>query len=78
LFADYRKAHKDRPVLTTHMFRKRAFTLAWQAGVDPRRAAIAYGCNVDTLMRHYVYMDEQAVTDDVFAVINGRQNAAAQ
>lgn len=70
LFADYRNAHRDRPVLTSHMFRKRAFTLAWQAGVDPRRAAIAYGCNVDTLMSHYVHMDEQAVTDDVFAAVN--------
>jgi integrase len=71
LFADYRKAHKDRPLLTTHMFRKRAFTMAWNAGIDPRRAAIAYGCNVDTLMRHYVSMDEQQVTDDVFAQMNG-------
>lgn len=31
LFADYRKAFPDRPPLTTHMFRKRAFTLAGQA-----------------------------------------------
>jgi len=66
LFADYR-AHPKRPVLTTHMFRKRAFTLAWEAGIDMRKASIAYGCNVDTMMRHYVAMDEQAVTDDVFA-----------
>jgi integrase len=66
LFADYRKAFQNRPVLTTHMFRKRAFTMAWQAGIDPRRAAIAYGCNVDTLMQHYVLMDEQQVTDEVF------------
>ena len=71
LFADYRKAFQDRPVLTSHMFRKRAFTMAWQAGVDARRASIAYGCNVDTLMRHYVDLDEQAVTDDVFAVMHG-------
>lgn len=67
LFANYQKAHKDRPVLTTHMFRKRAFTLAWQAGIDVRHASIAYGCNVDTLMKHYVALDEQQVTDDVFA-----------
>jgi integrase len=67
LFADYRTANPERPVLTTHMFRKRAFTLAWQAGVDPRRAAIAYGCNVDTLVKHYTLIDEQQVTDDVFA-----------
>lgn len=67
------KAHEDRPTLTTHMFRKRAFTMAWQAGVDPRRASIAYGCNVDTLMRHYVSLDEQQVTNDVFAQMNGRK-----
>jgi hypothetical protein len=67
LFAEYRKAHEDRPVLTTHMFRKRAFTMAWQAGIDVRHASIAYGCNVDTLMKHYIALDEQQVTDDVFA-----------
>ena len=44
-----------------------AFTLAWEAGIDARRASIAYGCNVDTLMVHYISMDEQAVIDDVFA-----------
>jgi integrase len=67
LFSDYRKANPDRAVLTTHMFRKRAFTKAWEAGIDMRQASIAYGCNVDTLMRHYVQLDEQAVTRDVFA-----------
>jgi integrase len=75
LFADYRKAFPDRTVLTTHMFRKRAFTLAWQKGVDARRASIAYGCNVDTLMRHYVSMDEQQVTDDVFELMTGKKKA---
>jgi len=78
LFADYRNAHKDQPTLTTHMFRKRAFTMAWQAGVDPRRAAVAYGCNVDTLMRHYVLLDEQQVTDDVFAQMSGGMDATRQ
>ena len=71
LFADYRKAFPDRPRLTTHMFRKRAFTLAWEKGVDVRHASIAYGCNVDTLMRHYIKLDEQEVTDDVFAKMHG-------
>jgi integrase len=67
LFSDYRKQFPKRPIFTSHMFRKRAFTMAWQAGIDMRQASIAYGCNVDTLMKHYVAMDEQAVTDDVFA-----------
>jgi integrase len=70
LFSDYRKAHPDRSVLTTHMFRKRAFTMAWRKGIDVRHASIAYGCNVDTLMRHYVALDEQQVTDEVFARMN--------
>lgn len=73
LFADYRKANTDRPVLTTHMFRKRAFTKAWQTGIDVRHASIAYGCNVDTLMKHYVALDEQQVTDDVFAKMNEKK-----
>jgi integrase len=71
VFTDYRKAFSDRPRLTSHMFRKRAFTMAWQSGVDVRHASIAYGCNVDTLMKHYVAMDEQAVTDAVFAKMHG-------
>jgi integrase len=78
LFADYRKAHPDRPVLTTHMFRKRAFTLAWQAGIDMRQASIAYGCNVDTLMRHYVQLDEQAVTRAVFAQMHGKKRVGEE
>jgi integrase len=79
LFSDYQAANPDRH-LTSHMFRKRAFTLAWEAGIDMRQASVAYGCNVDTLMKHYVAMDEQAVTDEVFGRMhsnnsqtNGRQ-----
>lgn len=73
LFADYRKAHPDRPRLTSHMFRKRAFTMAWQKGIDVRHASIAYGCNVDTLLKHYVALNEQQVTDDVFEKMHGVQ-----
>jgi len=73
LFADYKKANKDQPNLTTHMFRKRAFTKAWETGIDVRHASIAYGCNVDTLMKHYVALDEQQVTDDVFAKMNEKK-----
>jgi hypothetical protein len=55
------------------MFRKRAFTMAWQNGIDVRHASIAYGCNVDTVMRHYVALDEQQVTDAVFARMHGKK-----
>jgi integrase len=65
LFLDYRAANPDRPAIHSHQLRKRAFTAAWKNNIDPRKAAIAYGCNVDTVMRHYVQLDEQAVTDEV-------------
>jgi integrase len=65
LFIDYGKENPDRPPIHSHQLRKRAFTAAWQNNIDPRKAAIAYGCNVDTVMKHYVLMDEQAVTDEV-------------
>jgi hypothetical protein len=31
----------------------------------------AYGCDMDTLMKHYVAMDEQRVTDALFARMHG-------
>lgn len=38
---------------------------AWEHGIDPRKAPIAIGCNPDTVMKYYVKLDEQAVTDEV-------------
>ena len=69
-FVDHRADQPEEPRLTSHMFRKRAFTRAWQAKIEPRRAAIAIGCNVDTMMKHYVGLDEQEVTDEVFAALS--------
>lgn len=71
LFLDYGKANPDKPKIHSHQLRKRAFTAAWENDIDPRKAAIAYGCNVDTVMKHYVSLDEQAVTDEVTAQLAG-------
>jgi hypothetical protein len=54
LFLDYREAHPDRPAIHSHQLRKRAFTKAYQAGVSEREASIAFGCNPDTMHKHYV------------------------
>jgi integrase len=67
LFIDYRAANPDRPAIHSHQLRKRAFTKAYEAGVSEREAAIAFGCNPDTMRRHYVAIDEQEVTDRVTA-----------
>ncbi len=66
VFADFNADHPNGPYLKSHQLRKRAFTMSWQAKIDPRKAAIAIGCNVDTMMKHYVALDEQATTDEVF------------
>jgi integrase len=71
LFADYRKAHPDRPVLTTHMFRKRAFTKARAAGIPESDLSVAFGCHLDTARKHYIAIDEQEVTDGVFDKLIG-------
>lgn len=72
LFIDYGNANPDRPKIHSHQLRKRAFTAAWDAGIDARRAAIAIGCNPDTVMKHYVKLDEQKVTDQVMGQLAGR------
>jgi hypothetical protein len=71
LFLDYGRAHPDRPKIHSHQLRKRAFTAAWQNNVDPRKAAIAYGCNVETVMKRYVNLDEQAATDEATKQLAG-------
>jgi hypothetical protein len=35
--------------------------------VSEREASIAFRCNPDTMHKHYVVLDEQAVMDKVFA-----------
>ena len=72
LFIDYGKVHPEQPKINSHQLRERAFTAAWENNIDPRKAAIAYGCNVDTVMKHYVCLDEQAVTDEVIQQLVGR------
>ena len=69
IFADYNADHPNAPRLKSHQLRKRAFTASWEKKIDPRKAAIAIGCNVDTMMKHYVALDEQATTDEVFAAL---------
>jgi integrase len=65
LFLDYRAANPDRPAIHSHQLRKRAFTKAYEAGVSEREASIAFGCNPDTMHRHYIALNEQEITDRV-------------
>ena len=71
LFADYRKASPDRPPDDAHVPQAGVHDGLGDGDRRPAGASIAYGCNVDTLVQHYVALDEQAVTDDVFAQLHG-------
>jgi integrase len=75
LFIDYGKANPEKPKIHSHQLRKRAFTAAWESGIDPRKAAIAIGCNPDTVMKHYVRLDEQEVTDEVMTQLSSKLSA---
>lgn len=71
LFADFNDDHPDQPRFTSHQFRKRAFTVAKLAGVDSRDAAIAFGCNPDTMAKHYVGVDETQIAATVAKKLAG-------
>lgn len=73
VFADYNADRPGEPKLTSHQFRKLAFTRAWEAGIDPRKASIALACNIETMMNHYVRLNEQDVTDEVFGKLTPTQ-----
>lgn len=66
---DYCKSHPDVERFSAHAFRKRAMTEAWRLGIQPEKAAIAFGCNVKTMMAHYIAMDEVATADEVLSAV---------
>jgi len=66
---DYCKSYPGAKRFSAHAFRKRAMTEAWRLGIHPEKAAIAFGCNVKTMMTHYVAMDEIATADEVLTAI---------
>ena len=54
-----------------HHFRATAMSRAKTIGVSYDDASTAFGCNPETMRKHYVAIDEQAVSDDVFDRLHG-------
>jgi hypothetical protein len=65
----YCKTNADVKPFSAHAFRKRAMTEAWRRHIPPENAAIAFGCNVRTMMAHYVLLDEAVTSDEVFTTM---------
>lgn len=70
----YNKENENTPgfvPFTAHNFRDTAMTKAWDAGIDLDRAAVAYGCNRETMKKHYIRKNALAIADQVFEKIFG-------
>lgn len=46
------------------------------SGIHFEDAAVAFGCNPDTMRKHYLELDEVAVTDRVMEAIQGNGKKA--
>ena len=57
----------------THNFRDTAMTRAWDANISVDKAAIALGCHLETMKKHYVVNDRMAISDDVLKRIQGQR-----
>ena len=68
---EFRKAHAEIPRFKLHNFRGTAMSRAKEAGASYDEAAIAFGCHVETMRRHYVKLDETAISDAVMDRIQG-------
>jgi site-specific recombinase XerD len=63
LMQDYQKATgKD---LSSHDFRKAAFTRAAEEDIHPKRAAVAFDVTAETMMRYYTATEKKQTADEV-------------
>jgi site-specific recombinase XerD len=70
--ADYNAAHPEQRRIKAHDFRRKAMTEAWKLGIPLEKAAIAFGCNPNTMRAHYIALDETEVADEVLRAIAER------
>ena len=61
----YFKTHPEAQRFKLHNFRGTAMSKAKMAGVSYEDAAIAFGCNPNTMREHYLALEEIAISDRV-------------
>jgi hypothetical protein len=77
---EYNRENEGKPGFrrfTAHNFRDTAMTRAWDCDIDLDKAAIAFGCNRETMKKHYIRKDQLAIADAVFEQVNGMSNGTA-
>ena len=66
---EYLKAHPKVKKFKLHNFRGTAMSRARMAGVSYDDAAVAFGCNPQTMRQHYIALDEVEISDRVMEKI---------
>jgi len=65
LFQDYQQeTGKD---LSSHDFRKAAFTRAAEADIHPKRAAVAFDVRAETMLKYYTATEKKRTADEVLS-----------
>jgi integrase len=70
LMRDYQKqTGKD---LSSHDFRKAAFTRAAEADIHPKRAAAAFDVTPETMLKYYTATEKKRTSDEVLTQLQGK------
>ncbi|HVS39667.1 MAG TPA: hypothetical protein VMS17_29190 [Gemmataceae bacterium] len=72
IMQDYQKATgKD---LSSHDFRRAAFTRAAELDIHPKRAAVAFDVTAETMLRYYTAAEKKRTSDDVLSEMYGQKD----
>ena len=69
---EFREAHPEVPKFKLHNFRGTAMSRARMAGISYDDAAVAFGCNPQTMRQHYIALDEVDISDRVMERIQSQ------
>ncbi len=58
--------------LSSHDFRRAAFTRAAEEDVHPKRAAVAFDVTAETMMKYYTATEKKRTADEVQGDLAGR------
>jgi hypothetical protein len=73
----YLKLHPKAKRFKLHNLRGTAMTKAKEAGISYEDAAVAFGCNPETMRKHYVALDETMIADRVMEAIQGQRETTS-
>ncbi len=70
LMQDYQKATGKE--MSSHDFRKAAFTRAAEEDIHPKRAAVAFDVTPETMLRYYTATEKKRTSDEVLAELQAK------